>query len=73
MDSQIVAQDEAEVKLELPTRYCCICGDPFVPDDEAQVLCPGCETLGIRCGCVMPWQSCAVCEATEALVRGRAA
>jgi len=70
MDSQIVAQEPVEVKLELAERTCCVCGDPFAPDDEAQVLCPGCEELGIRCGCVMPWQSCAVCEATARVMNG---
>lgn len=69
MDEQIVAQESVEVKLEVVTvRQCCICGDPFaLGDDELQVLCPGCEELGIRCGCVMPWQSCAICEAVARL------
>jgi hypothetical protein len=47
----------------MPPRACCVCGDPFAPGDETQVLCPGCEALGTRCGCVMPWQSCEICEA----------
>ena len=51
----------------IPPRACCICGDPFMPDDETQVLCPGCEALGIRCGCVMPWQSCSICKAVARL------
>jgi len=63
----IVAQEAVEVKPELAERVCCVCGDPFMPDDETQVLCPGCEELGIRCGCVMPWQSCSICEAVARL------
>ena len=68
MTQQIVAQIEAEVKPEqFVERHCCTCGDLFMPDDETQVLCPGCEALGIRCGCVMPWQSCSICKAVARL------
>jgi hypothetical protein len=67
----IVTQETRKVKLKLvATRACCVCSDPFASDDEAQVLCPGCEALGIRCGCVMPWQSCAICEAVTRLASG---
>ena len=65
-----ITQDQMEVKI---TRLCCVCHNPFQPEDESQVLCLGCEELGIRCGCVMPWQSCAVCRAMEALAKGEAA
>jgi len=69
MSKQIVSQEEQEVK----TRECCVCHEFFEVDpevDAAQVLCPGCEELGIRCGCIMPWQSCAICRAVEALGKG---
>lgn len=72
MSESIVAQVATEVKSELALRYCCVCNDLFAPDDEMQVLCPACEVLGIRCGCVMPWQSCAICKATEALTNNPA-
>jgi hypothetical protein len=58
-----IIQDQTEVK----TRECCVCHESFQPEDESQVLCPGCEELGIRCGCVMPWQSCAICQTQAAL------
>lgn len=67
MSKAIVSQEEQEVK---PIRMCCVCYESFTPEDESQVLCPGCEELGIRCGCVMPWQSCAVCRAVAALEGG---
>jgi len=67
MSDTSITQEEQEVKI---TRTCCICHQPFEIDEEvdkAQVLCSGCEKLGIRCGCVMPWQNCAICRAAKAL------
>lgn len=69
-----IAQVSEDVKTEITfhqTRQCCICRRPFAPDDdELQVTCDGCHAAGFRCGCVMPWQSCAICRATEQLVHG---